>query len=62
MWDFVTYFKNIFTTLAKKIFCLSPGAFCPGGDGVYDGGGHEGEGGAGHGAHQRDEQVQLRDK
>lgn len=31
------------------------------GDGVDDGGGHEGQGGGGHAAHQRDEQVQPRD-
>ena len=32
-----------------------------GSDGVNDRGGHEGEGGAGDGAHQGDEQVQLGD-
>ena len=32
-----------------------------GSDGVNDGGGHEGESGAGDGAHQGDEEVQLGD-
>ena len=39
----------------------SPAAILPRSDGVDDGGCHQGEGGAGDGAHQGDEQVQLGD-